>query len=91
MTLNILGTEYTVEYKSKAEDAYLLECDGYCDKSSKRIVVSTRDESCELAISRHIKRRYCGTRSCTLSCLKAVSARIGSTKTSDKKKPSWIG
>lgn len=48
MTVNILGTVYTVEYKSKAEDAYLIECDGYCDKTSKRIVVATKDENCEL-------------------------------------------
>lgn len=41
MIVNILGTDYTIESHSKAEDAYLKNCDGYCDKTSKRIVVTT--------------------------------------------------
>lgn len=46
--INVLGTEYTVEAKSKQEDKTLEICDGYCDKTSKRIVVATKEESCEL-------------------------------------------
>ncbi len=48
MKVNILGTEYTVELKSKQEDIFLEKCDGYCDKTSKRIVVTTKSDDCEL-------------------------------------------
>lgn len=43
MTVNILGTKYSVHYKSPSEDKFLRECDGYCDKSSKKIVVTTEN------------------------------------------------
>ncbi len=41
MTVNILGTEYTVEIKSYTEDSAFAESriDGYCDSWLKRIVV----------------------------------------------------
>lgn len=48
MLLNILGTEYTLEVVSKAEDTYLEKYDGYCDKTSKRIVVKAKDDEDEL-------------------------------------------
>ena len=48
MVINILGTAYTIEYKSLGEDSFLEKCDGYCDKTSKNIVVVTKSESCEL-------------------------------------------
>lgn len=37
MTVNILGTEYTIEYRK--EDPILGDCDGYTDTSTKLIVV----------------------------------------------------
>ena len=43
MTVNILGTKYSIYYKSPSEDKFLRECDGYCDKSSKKIVVTTEN------------------------------------------------
>ena len=43
MTVNILGTKYSIYYKSPLEDKFLRECDGYCDKSSKKIVVTTEN------------------------------------------------
>lgn len=43
MTVNILGTKYSIYYKSPSEDKFLRECDGYCDKSSKKIVVTTKN------------------------------------------------
>ncbi len=46
--INVLGTEYTIEYASKKENEFLERCDGYCDKTSKRIVVLTKDDDCEL-------------------------------------------
>lgn len=48
LRLNILGTEYTVEVISAADDAALEECDGYCDKTTKRIAVRAKDDTCEL-------------------------------------------
>lgn len=41
MEINVLGTKYTIEKHSKAEDDYLVNCDGYCDKTAKKIVVTT--------------------------------------------------
>lgn len=49
MKVNILGTEYTITEKSKEEDTYLNGCDGYCDKTTKEIVVKTKDEENELS------------------------------------------
>lgn len=43
MTVNILGTKCSIYYKSPSEDKFLRECDGYCDKSSKKIVVTTEN------------------------------------------------
>ena len=40
MKVNILGTEYTVEERTVEEDSYLNNCDGYCDKTTKEIVVA---------------------------------------------------
>ena len=48
MKVNILGTEYTIEKKSKTEDTFLNQCDGYCDKTTKKIVIKTKDEDNEL-------------------------------------------
>lgn len=46
--INILGAEYRIEYHSQEEDSFLNECDGYCDKTSKKIVVCTKSKDCEL-------------------------------------------
>ena len=43
MTVNVLGTKYRILYKSPKEDSAFNECDGYCDKTSKTIVVSTKN------------------------------------------------
>lgn len=42
MKVNILGTEYTIEELTKEEDASLNDCDGYCDKTTKRIVITKK-------------------------------------------------
>lgn len=39
MKVNILGTEYTITEKSREEDDFLNEMDGYCDKTTKQIVI----------------------------------------------------
>ena len=46
--VNILGTEYTIENMSSSECKTLGECDGFCDKTSKRIVIKKKDENCDL-------------------------------------------
>lgn len=39
-TVDVLGTEYKVYLDvSDTEDSMLKECDGYCDKTSKRIAI----------------------------------------------------
>jgi hypothetical protein len=40
MTVSILGTEYKIFYRTPKEDKVLEENDGYCDFSSKEIVIS---------------------------------------------------
>lgn len=50
MKINILGTDYTIEYKNSSEDTLMFELDGYCDKTSKRIVVAEKDEKCNLDV-----------------------------------------
>ena len=39
MKLNILGTEYTIEERTTLDDPELKRCDGYCDKTTKLIVI----------------------------------------------------
>lgn len=46
--INILGTEYCVEELSKEQDNALRECDGYCDKTTHRIVVCSKESDCDL-------------------------------------------
>ena len=46
--VNILGTEYSVAVLSREEDKFLKDCDGYCDKTSKKIVVASEDVDNEL-------------------------------------------
>lgn len=48
MKVNVLGTEYEIMTISRKEDRFLETCDGYCDKTGKRIVVVTEEDDCEL-------------------------------------------
>ena len=48
MKVNILGTEYTIIECSSEEDSLLKRIDGYCDKTTKKIVVTTAEPDCEL-------------------------------------------
>lgn len=47
MKVNILGVPYTIQYKSPTEDKFLRECDGYCDKSTHKIVINTENGDLE--------------------------------------------
>lgn len=41
----ILGSYWDVKLRSKKEDDYLVNADGYCDKTMNLIVVKTNDEN----------------------------------------------
>lgn len=44
MTVNILGTEYTIQTKSRSEDSRLDEMDGLCDDSVKEIILARLEQ-----------------------------------------------
>jgi hypothetical protein len=46
--LCILGTEYEVHIENQDTDKELDSCDGYCDKTIKRIVVTEKTKACNL-------------------------------------------
>lgn len=48
LKINVLGTEYTIQEATKATDPALNDCDGYCDKTTKVIVVTQHDADCDL-------------------------------------------
>ena len=50
MKVNILGAEYTITEKDKETDEVLRinQYDGYCDKTTKEIVISKKDKNCDL-------------------------------------------
>ena len=41
--VNILGSEWTIEWRTKEEDPHLVECDGYCDYTIKTMVICWTD------------------------------------------------
>jgi len=46
--INVLGTKYSIEIKNSNEDSALNECDGYCDKTTHKIVVAAKEKDCDL-------------------------------------------
>lgn len=44
MVVDVLGTKYHIIEDVPEHDAFLDECDGYCDKTTKKIVVKQRTE-----------------------------------------------
>lgn len=47
-TVNILGTEYTVKECERDEDKRLCDCDGFCEKTTKEIVITKETKDSEL-------------------------------------------
>lgn len=45
MTVNVLGTKYTIKESNKLDDPILENNDGYCDHSTKTIVIDTFRDS----------------------------------------------
>ena len=48
MIINVLGTPYEIHERNIADDVYLKDCDGYCDKTTKTIVVTKKENDCDL-------------------------------------------
>lgn len=48
MEINVLGTKYSVYERTKAEDKELNNCDGYCDKTTKTIVIINEKDNINL-------------------------------------------
>ena len=38
-TVNVLGRDYTIDFRTQSEDAKLKECGGYCDYSCGEIII----------------------------------------------------
>lgn len=49
--VNVLGTEYTIKKSNSAEDANLIETDGYCDPTTKSIVIKDFNEIKDLPLA----------------------------------------
>ncbi len=47
-SINVLGTKYTVVEIDKQTDKRLCDCDGFCDKTTKEIVITTKTEDSDL-------------------------------------------
>jgi len=43
LKINVLGTKYELFEKERNQDSNLLKCDGYCDSTTKKIVVIKSD------------------------------------------------
>lgn len=59
MNINILGTEYTILQLSDEEEPYLKTCDGFCDRSRKKIVIAkmeTNPDSYEVDVEWYRKK-----------------------------------
>lgn len=48
LKIDVLGTKYTIFEKIPEQDSYLNCCDGYCDKTTKKIVIKKETPDSEL-------------------------------------------
>ena len=55
--VNILGTEYHIEYKSIADDPYLKGANGYTDPTAKKIVIGNKERDCEIEDFENLQRK----------------------------------
>lgn len=54
--INVLVTEYTIEYKTELQDKFLEDSNGYCDITSKRIVIlSEKRETDEIDVFKFLQ------------------------------------
>lgn len=80
MVVNILGTEYTVNLVTEQAEPRLEGCDGFCDETTKEIVVENykRGQQGEKAGWRYRRRKISGMRLFTHFYLRAVWPRTAS-------------
>ena len=57
--VNILGTEYTIECRDRAIDKALENADGYCDYTSRLIVLANREEKPDSYDNYEVYRNKC--------------------------------
>ena len=48
MKIDVLGTKYNITVTNEEKDSFLKKCDGYCDNTSKRIVIKEKSPDCEI-------------------------------------------
>lgn len=48
MKIDVLGTKYTIIERSVKQDPLLENCDGYCDKTTQTIVVTVKEDDCQI-------------------------------------------
>ena len=48
MKINVLGSEWSIEYRNTASDPLLKENDGYADYTVRRIIIANKREDAEL-------------------------------------------
>ena len=48
MIINVLGTEYTIHETDEHTENRLCDCDGFCDKTTKEICITTAPKECSL-------------------------------------------
>ena len=56
MILNILGSDWTVEYRNADADPLLKEDDGYTDHSVRLIVIANKREDCSIQDYKYMQR-----------------------------------
>lgn len=55
--VDILGTEYRIEYKNIADDPYLKGANGYTDPTAKKIVIGNKERDCEIEDFENLQRK----------------------------------
>lgn len=48
MKIDVLGTKYKIIESNSSKDSFLNDADGYCDKTTKKIVITKKPLNCEL-------------------------------------------
>lgn len=78
MTVDILGAQWTIAERTKADDATLADCDGYCDWTSRLIVIEREIDGNLDDMEKYIRKvkrheiihaflHECGLAECTMS------------------------
>lgn len=55
--IDVLGTEWTIRFKTESDDPILKENDGYADKTTRSIVVACPATDCDLGDYRHYMKK----------------------------------